>query len=113
MICTSLFDYKLTDSPTIHVTFEDHGSYKQLNCLAHGVPNLYIYKQWEHKSEYSDLIRYLPSNGSGKLILPNIPGETDRHHDRGFYICQASNKVSLNGSSYFIPGEFFLKAQGT
>lgn len=112
MICTSLFDYKLTDSPTIHVTFEDHGSYKQLNCLAHGVPNLYIYKQWEHKSEYSDLIRYLPDTGSGKLILPNIQGETDRHHDRGFYICQASNNVSFNGTNYFIPGELFLKAQG-
>ncbi|CAC5368480.1 unnamed protein product [Mytilus coruscus] len=66
----------------------------------------------KHRSEYSDLIRYLPDNGSGRLILPNTKGETDRHHDRGFYICHASNNVSLNGSNCFIRGEFFLKAQG-
>ncbi|XP_052074573.1 neural cell adhesion molecule 1-B-like isoform X7 [Mytilus californianus] len=98
--------------PTIHVTFEDRGSYKQLNCLANGVPDQYIFTQWEHRSDYSDLIRYLPDNGIGKLILPNTMGETDRHHDRGFYICHASNNVSLNGSNSFIRGEFFLKARG-
>ncbi|XP_071181221.1 nephrin-like [Mytilus edulis] len=98
--------------PTVHVIFEDRGSYKQLHCSAHGVPNHYIFTQWEHRSEYSDLIRYLPDNGSGRLILPNTKGETDRHHDRGFYICHASNNVSLNGSHSFIRGEFFLNAQG-
>ncbi|CAC5368483.1 DSCAML1 [Mytilus coruscus] len=78
------------------------GNYRQLNCLANGVPDQYIFTQWEHRSEYSDLIRYLPENGTGKLILPNNKGETDRHHDRGFYICQASNNVSLNGKPYFV-----------
>ncbi|XP_063397227.1 hemicentin-1-like [Mytilus trossulus] len=98
--------------PTVLVTFEDHGNYRQLNCEAHGVPDQYIYKQWEHRSDYSDLIRYLPDDGSGRLILPNTTGETDRHHDRGLYICHASNNVSLNGSNSFVRGEFFLKAQG-
>ncbi|CAC5390621.1 DSCAM [Mytilus coruscus] len=98
--------------PTVHVTFEDSGNNKQLNCRAHGEPNHYIFTQWEHRSEYSDLIRYLPDNGSGKLILPNTKGETDRHHDRGFYICHASNNVSLNGSNSLIRGDFFFKAQG-
>ncbi|CAG2188811.1 unnamed protein product [Mytilus edulis] len=98
--------------PTVHVTFEDRGNNRQLNCIAHGVPNHYIFTQWEHRSAHSDLIRYLPDDGSGRLILPNIPGETDRHHDRGLYICHASNNVSLNGSNSFVRGEFFLKAQG-
>ncbi|VDI72571.1 Hypothetical predicted protein [Mytilus galloprovincialis] len=98
--------------PTVQVTFEDRGKYRQFNCVARGVPDQYIYKQWEHRSDYSDLIRYLPDDGSGRLILPNTTGETDRHHDRGFYICHASNNVSLNGSSSLIRGEFFLKAQG-
>ncbi|XP_076106289.1 neural cell adhesion molecule 1-B-like isoform X2 [Mytilus galloprovincialis] len=98
--------------PKVQVTFEDRGNYRQLNCLANGVPDRYIFTRWEHTSDCYDLIRYLPDDGNGKLILPNIPGETDRHHDRGFYICHASNNVSLNSSNSFIRGEFFLKAQG-
>ncbi|XP_052074576.1 nephrin-like isoform X10 [Mytilus californianus] len=98
--------------PKVHIKFEEHGHYRQLNCLANGVPDQYIFTQWEHKSDYYDLIRYLPDDGSGRLILPNIKGETDRHHDRGFYICQASNNVSLNGSSSFVRGDFFLNSPG-
>ncbi|XP_052074567.1 neural cell adhesion molecule 1-B-like isoform X2 [Mytilus californianus] len=98
--------------PTVHVTFEDRENNRQLNCLANGVPDQYIYTLWEHRSEYSDLIRYLPDNGSGRLILPTTKGETDRHHDRGFYSCQASNNVSLNDSSSFVRGEYFLNAPG-
>ncbi|XP_076106287.1 cell adhesion molecule Dscam2-like [Mytilus galloprovincialis] len=98
--------------PTVNVIFEDRGSYKQLNCLANGLPDRYIFTRWEHRSDCYDLIRYLPDDGSGRLILANTKGETDRHHDRGLYICHASNKVSLNSSNSFIRGEFSLKAQG-
>ncbi|CAC5358912.1 DSCAML1 [Mytilus coruscus] len=111
-IASDIVNIEVNYPPTVHATFEDRGSYKQLNCLANGVPDQYIFTQWEHRSDYSDLIRYLPDNGIGKLILPNTLGKTDRHHDRGFYICQASNNVSLNGSNSFIRGVYFLKAQG-
>ncbi|CAC5425388.1 unnamed protein product [Mytilus coruscus] len=110
-IASNIVTIEVYYPPTVHVTFEEHTHYRQLSCAANGVPNQYIFTQWEHRSDYSDVIRYLPDNGSGRLILANTKGETDRHHDRGLYICQASNNVSLNGSNSFIPGEFFLNAQ--
>ncbi|XP_052073959.1 neural cell adhesion molecule 1-like [Mytilus californianus] len=99
--------------PTVQIKFEENRTERQLNCVATGIPDLYIFKQWEHWSEYSDLIRYLPDSGSGNLNLQIIEGETDRYQDRGIYICKASNNVSLNGGDSFIPGEFFLNPKST
>lgn len=103
-----MFIYTLIVPPTVEIKLKVKRKERQLNCIATGLPDRYIFKQWEHWSEYSDLIRYLPDSGSGKLNLPIIEGETDRYQDRGIYICKASNNVSINGGNSFIHAEFFL-----
>lgn len=100
----------LTDPPKIEVTFEEHKPHRELRCKPSGVPSNYTFKEWEHRTEYNQLIRRLPNNSS-VLNLQYIKGESDRHHDRGIYVCQASNNVIMNGS-LFTSGEMFLQAQG-
>ncbi|CAG2188813.1 unnamed protein product [Mytilus edulis] len=52
--------------PAVQVILDDRENNRELNCIAHGVPDHYIFTQWEHRSDYSDLIRYLPDDGIGK-----------------------------------------------
>ncbi|OPL33651.1 hypothetical protein AM593_08227, partial [Mytilus galloprovincialis] len=96
------------DPPTITVTFVEQKSHRELHCKPFGIPAIYTFKQWEHRTEYLELIRRLPNNGSNVLNLQSITGETERHHDRGIYVCQASNNVSMNGSTYTSGKPYFV-----
>lgn len=84
---------------------------RKLRCIPDGIPNVYIFKEWEHRSEYLELIRSLPNSETGTINLPFIKGETDRHQDRGIYICKASNNVSIK-DELFTAGELLLQPDG-
>lgn len=103
--------YILTDPPTVKLKFEETKSSRELQCIPEGIPDRYFFSQWEHKSEYLEHIRFLPDNGSGKLVIPFVSGETDRHNDKGIYTCNVSNNVSFRDKR-FISAQYFLYASG-
>ena len=77
-------------------------------CFPIGIPSIYTYHKWQHKSKYGVLIRELDGEQSGELTLPNIPVE-DRFQDSGEYICTVGNgiaerdgRVKQTGSGYVI-----------
>ncbi|CAC5356781.1 unnamed protein product [Mytilus coruscus] len=97
--------------PTVQFKFEESEYSRELECIPKGIPDRYSFNQWEHKSEYMEHIRFLPYYGSGKLVIPFESGETDRHHDKGIYICNVSNNVSFSDKR-FISANYFLNASG-
>ncbi|CAC5370244.1 CNTN4 [Mytilus coruscus] len=101
----------LIDSPELNITFEDKKTNKFFKCNANGNPDDYEFSAWEHKTEYGDHIRYLNDNGAGTLKLNHWPGETDRHHDQGLYICNVSNGVLYDGEMNQM-ANFTLKQKG-
>ncbi|VDI07707.1 Hypothetical predicted protein, partial [Mytilus galloprovincialis] len=78
-------------APTIEIVY--FPTERKMVCIPSGVPDRYIFKDWEHTTEYNDHVRYLGTTEEGKnatLTFPHIVvGE-----DRGIYICRASNNIS-------------------
>ncbi|CAG2197045.1 unnamed protein product [Mytilus edulis] len=90
-----------------------------MKCIPSGVPDRYMFKDWEHTTEYNDHIRFLPITKEGNntiLTIPSYVSGKNHHLDRGIYICRASNNISttdgmfvmtkynldLNGAPYFV-----------
>ena len=88
------------------------GNHRELKCIPDGIPSRYKFYNWEHKTEYNEHIRYLKDSGNGTLFLPDVPSETDRYQDRGLYMCQVANGVSLEGKTT-ISKDYHLEPQGT
>lgn len=84
---------------------------RQLKCQPDGCPDRYFFSDWEHKSELGEHIRFLPSTKTGILSIPFIQNETDRHYDKGIYICTVTNNVSVDGRT-FVSGEYWLNSTG-
>lgn len=100
--------FLFSDPPT--VTIEKTYGRTQLICIPNGVPDKYIFRNWEHKTEYMEIIRILPSI-NGTLEVSESANETNRHHDRGIYICQASNNVS-SSNGLFVMANFSFNPKG-
>lgn len=67
--------------------------------------------KWEHTTELKEHIRFLPSTKNGIITIPNITNETDRHNDRGIYICYVSNNISVDGRK-FVSAKYLLNSTG-
>lgn len=88
-----------------------------MKCIPSGVPDKYMFRDWEHTTEYNDHIRYLPITKEGNTATLNIPKILNKrdHQDRGLYICRASNNISSTNGMFVmrkynlkLNGEFFL-----
>lgn len=101
----------IADQPDVTISFSNKNGIRQLMCIPNGFPAQYEFSNWEHISEFREHIRYLPPAKSGKLYIPFISMETDRHYDRGVYICSVSNNVSVDGRT-FVSAEYWLKSSG-
>ncbi|CAC5421288.1 unnamed protein product [Mytilus coruscus] len=95
--------------PEVSITYNDEN--RELKCTAVGVPNHYDFNYWKHKTEFGVFLRDLPSSQNGSLSIPYIKNETDRHCDRGIYVCNVSNNVSVNGNKYVL-AEYWLNSTG-
>ncbi|VDI57194.1 Hypothetical predicted protein [Mytilus galloprovincialis] len=90
-----------------------------MKCIPSGVPDKYMFKDWEHTTEYNEHIRFLPITKKGNetiLTIPSYVSGKTHYRDKGIYICRASNNISttdgmfvmqkynldLNGAPYFV-----------
>lgn len=83
-------------------------------CIPRGVPDSYIFKDWEHTTEYNDQIRFLPITKEGNNAILTIPKhETgkDDHRYRGIYICRVSNNISAS-DGMFVMRKYNLELNG-
>ncbi|XP_071160918.1 cell adhesion molecule Dscam2-like [Mytilus edulis] len=83
-------------------------------CIPSGVPDSYVFKDWEHTTEYNDHVRFLATTKDGNnatLTVPESVVGKDHHRERGIYICQASNNISSTGG-VFVRQKFNLNLTG-
>lgn len=87
-----------------------------MKCIPSGVPDSYVFKDWEHTTEYNDHIRFLATTREGNnatlTTFQNVNNK-DHHQERGIYICRASNNISSTDGTFAmqkynlnLPGEF-------
>lgn len=79
-------------------------------CIANGIPDRYMFKDWEHTTEYNDHIRFLPIIKEGNNTILTATGQ-DHHRDNGIYICRASNNVS-SADGMFVMRKYTLSLNG-
>ncbi|VDH90424.1 Hypothetical predicted protein [Mytilus galloprovincialis] len=99
-------------APTIDIQYVP--TERKMECIPSGVPDRYVYKDWEHTTEYNDHIRFLPITKEGNNAILTIPKhETGKDHqrDRGLYICQASNNISST-DGIFVMKKYNLNFKG-
>lgn len=76
-----------------------------MKCIPNGVPNRYMFKDWEHSTEYNDHTRFLPIVKEGNTATLTFPTNmTGNNHlrDRGIYICRASNNISSSDGMFIM-----------
>lgn len=93
------------------ISYSNTGDKRKLECNAAGVPDHYEFSSWEHKTEFGEHLRYLPSSNTGIVYVPNIINETNRHLDRGIYVCNVSNNISFDGRTY-ASAQYWLNISG-
>ncbi|XP_063427158.1 protein turtle homolog B-like [Mytilus trossulus] len=99
-------------APTIDIQYVP--TERKMKCIPSGVPDRYVYKDWEHTTEYNDHIRFLPITKEGNNAILTIPKhETGKDHqrDRGLYICRASNNIS-SSDGMFVVKKYNLNFKG-
>ncbi|CAC5373248.1 unnamed protein product [Mytilus coruscus] len=77
----------------IHVnnmTFNQEETLRAVTCIATGYPSDYTYYPWKHMSLNGKLIREIPGNDRGILMLPVTRTEKS-YQDNGIYVCKADN----------------------
>ncbi|CAG2220641.1 unnamed protein product [Mytilus edulis] len=100
-------------APTIDIQYVP--TERKMECIPSGVPDRYVYKDWEHTTEFNDHIRFLPITKEGNNAILTIPKhETGKDHqlDRGLYICRASNNIS-SSDGMFVVKKYNLNFKGT
>ncbi|CAG2196317.1 unnamed protein product [Mytilus edulis] len=90
-------------APTIDIQYSPYE--RKMKCIPNGVPNRYVFKDWEHSTEYNDHIRFLPIVKEGNTATLTFPTNiTGKNHlrDRGIYICRASNNISSSDGMFIM-----------
>ncbi|CAC5377807.1 unnamed protein product [Mytilus coruscus] len=89
----------IIENQCIH--FSEDKVLQQLQCFPRGVPNLYTFDRWDHRSYFNEHIRYLNSTSDGKLLLPMLKRKIGKFDNSGIYVCSASNGVpDLHGNTF-------------
>ncbi|CAC5409090.1 unnamed protein product [Mytilus coruscus] len=99
-------------APTIDIAY--FPSTRTMKCFPSGVPDSYVFKDWENTTEYNDHIRFLATTKEGNNATLTIPqNKKDHHRERGIYICRASNNISSTDGIFVmqkynlnLPGDF-------
>lgn len=103
-----------TDPPDINVLLNVEN--KVVECSPNGIPPDFTFYQWQHRSEYGQLIRSLPD--SPMLKLDSTDGNIENYQLNGVYECRAENGISdANGTTVrtgkinvLLKGNYTLKA---
>ena len=80
-------------------------------CIASGVPNVYSFDEWEHKTILGEHLRYLNGTISGELIIPELSAYS-YFYDTGIYICKVSNGISTVDGTEIMTANYTLKMFG-
>ncbi|VDI41440.1 Hypothetical predicted protein [Mytilus galloprovincialis] len=81
-------------APTIDIQYSPNE--RQMKCIPNGLPDRYMFKNWEHTTEYNDHIRFLPTRKDGNtatLTFPTNVTEKNHHEDRGtpYFVSSTEN----------------------
>ncbi|CAG2197049.1 unnamed protein product [Mytilus edulis] len=58
-------------APTIDIQYSPNE--RQMKCIPNGLPDRYMFKNWEHTTEYNDHIRFLPTRKDGNTATLTFP----------------------------------------
>ncbi|CAC5422324.1 unnamed protein product [Mytilus coruscus] len=100
-------------APTIEIRY--FPIERKLKCIPSGIPDSYVFQDWEHTTEYNDHIQFLATRREGKcatLTIPQNVTRKDHHRDSGIYICRASNNISST-DGMFVMRKYNLNLTGT
>ncbi|CAC5390334.1 unnamed protein product [Mytilus coruscus] len=100
-------------APTIDIRY--FPSERKIVCIPSGVPDSYVFKDWEHTTEYNDHVRFLATTKEGNTATLSIPQSVvGKYHqrERGIYICRASNNISST-DGVFVRQKYNLNLTGT
>lgn len=87
-------------------------NYIDFTCNAAGEPTRYIFSQWEHESEFHQLIRRVNGTGLGTLRVNRTKNPLKQFEDSGYYICRVSNGIpDIEGNSVQ-EGKAFVTIEG-
>ncbi|VDI35763.1 Hypothetical predicted protein [Mytilus galloprovincialis] len=96
-------------APTIDIQYSPNE--RQMKCIPNGLPDRYMFKNWEHTTEYNDHIRFLPTRKDGNtatLTFPTNVTEKNHHEDRGLPYFVSSTENTQFGV-YFKTAEIEIK----
>lgn len=81
-----------TDSPDVKIQYQILKQTITMDCVADGNPDNYTFYEWEHKSEFNELIRRIHGTPEGQLII-NKAQNSKENEDDGIYVCTVSNGI--------------------
>ena len=103
--------YIFAEPPKVTViNVTSHFGKTRLDCLARGIPALYNFSKWEHKSMFGEHIRYLDGFDNGTLLIQS-KSKITRYQDNGLYVCHVSNGVVNSNGSVVQMGEYVLRVK--
>ncbi|CAC5410627.1 unnamed protein product [Mytilus coruscus] len=82
---------------------------RKLQSNPSGAPEMYMFYDWEHRSEYGDHIRFITGSKDGIL---QFPASKYPYQDNGFYTCTASNKIPHKNGMTRQSGLVYLNVKG-
>ncbi|VDH91858.1 Hypothetical predicted protein [Mytilus galloprovincialis] len=88
---------KVHYAPDLYIQYENYTQEEEervLTCHADGVPQTYLFYEWEHKSDHGNHIRFLTGSEDGVLHLPTINIKEMRYQDNGYYKCIVTNGIA-------------------
>ncbi|CAC5399800.1 unnamed protein product [Mytilus coruscus] len=83
--------------PDLYIQYENYTQEEEervLTCNANGVPEKYLFYEWEHKSDHGNHIRFLIGSQDGVLHLPTYNIKQMRYQDNGYYKCTVTNGIT-------------------
>lgn len=112
-LCNTYFrsiSNRLSDPPTVTVTYKRVKQTIQLQCKPSGEPENYTFDEWEHRSEFNELIRRI--KGTHKGILALGQSNSRQHEDDGVYVCRASNGIPNSNDTIYQEGMVLITSTG-
>lgn len=100
----------LSDPPTVTVTYKRVKQTIQLQCKPRGEPDNYTFDEWEHRSEFNELIRRIKGTPQGILAIKQ--SKSRHHEDDGVYVCRAANGIPNSNDTIYQEGRVVIESSG-
>ncbi|CAG2211171.1 HMCN [Mytilus edulis] len=112
---TDIWNYRIFNifvkiSPNVDVSYNLTNGTLNFACSPSGIPNNYTFLQLEHRSEFSEHIRFMNFSNDGSVLRISI--ENPGIQDAGIYVCNVSNDVPDQNRRQFQFGKTLVELEG-